>query len=485
MKVLLSGYNFDADLIEELKKRSGWDKDNITPETLSAAYARISRDPRSIDELRKESREELDKARKSNETIIFGLGHSSVAEHAYFNFDIIGLSRLAVEQVQKFRFASFTEKSQRYITLENDYVIPEEITDAGFTPEFKELIRFQNESYHILNEALTEYLFEKHGDLINTKSGRRTVEGWAKEDARYVVSMATESQFGMSLNARSLENMLRQLGNSELVECRELGKKLFSLVKDISPSIIKYVEPTEYDRFSEPELREFLSELPCEDLKAEEIKKVKLISCTPDPDREIAKTAVASHLNISFERAECIVRGLNEEKLKELITKTLKYRMPYDTVKRYYEFAEATYELVVSSSNYAQLKRHRPASMLPGPYDISLGFTIPENIKAVGMEKRFNEVINKTNALYLKMKEIIPYHSQYILTNAHRRKVILKMNFRELYHFMSLRLDEHAQWDIRNTAELMLKELLPKAPLSTLMMCGKSCFKSKNEEVFD
>lgn len=485
MKVLLSGYNFDADLIEELKKRSGWDKDNITPETLSAAYARISRDPRSIDELRKESREEVDKSRKSNETIIFGLGHSSVAEHAYFNFDIIGLSRLAVEQVQKFRFASFTEKSQRYITLEDDYVIPEEITDASFASEFKELIRFQNESYHILNEALTEYLFEKHDDLVSTKNGRRTVEGWAKEDARYVVSMATESQFGMSLNARSLENMLRQLGNSELAECRELGNKLFGLVKDISPSIIKYVEPTEYDRFSEPELREFLSELPCEDINSEEIREVKLISCTPDPDREIAKTAVASHLNISYERAECIVRGLDEDKLKELMTKTLKYRMPYDTVKRYYEFAEATYELVVSSSNFAQLKRHRPASMLPGPYDIDLGFTMPENIKAVGMEKRFNEVIAKTNALYLKMKEIMPYHSQYILTNAHRRKVILKMNFRELYHFMSLRLDEHAQWDIRNTAVLMLKELSAKAPLSTVMMCGKSFFKSKNEKVFD
>ncbi|MBN2858155.1 MAG: FAD-dependent thymidylate synthase, partial [Candidatus Delongbacteria bacterium] len=226
------------------------------------------------------------------------------------------------------------------------------------------------------------------------------------------------------------------------------------------------------------------NELPCEELNGEEMCEVKLISCTPDPDMEIAKTAIASHLIISYEKAECIVNGLDREKLKELITKTLKYRMPYDTVKRYYEFAEASYEVVVSSSNYAQLKRHRPASMLPGPYDISLGVTLPENIKAVGMENRFNEVIEKTNNLYSKMKEIIPYHSQYILTNAHRRKVILKMNFRELYHFMSLRLDEHAQWDIRNTAELMLKELSVKAPFSSLMMCGKSCFRSKNEEVF-
>ena len=39
MKVLLSGYNFDADIIKELKEKAGWEKDNVTPETLSAAYA--------------------------------------------------------------------------------------------------------------------------------------------------------------------------------------------------------------------------------------------------------------------------------------------------------------------------------------------------------------------------------------------------------------------------------------------------------------
>jgi len=213
MKVLLSGYNFDADIINELKKKAGWKKDNVTPETLSAAYARISRDPRDIEELRKEAREEVDKSRKSNETIIFGLGHSSVAEHAYFNFDIIGLSRLAVEQVQKFRMASFTEKSQRYITLEGDFVIPEEIKELGFEKEFTGLVKEQNGVYKKLYDALVEYLFDRNSDIIKKKNGKRTVEGWAKEDARYVVSLATESQFGMSVNARSLENMLRQLGN--------------------------------------------------------------------------------------------------------------------------------------------------------------------------------------------------------------------------------------------------------------------------------
>jgi flavin-dependent thymidylate synthase len=484
MKVLLSGYNLDADIIGQLKERSGWTKDNITPETLSAAYARISRDPRDIEELRKEAREEVDKSRKSNETIIFGLGHASVAEHAYFNFDIIGLSRLAVEQVQKFRMASFTEKSQRYITLDGDFVLPNEISDAGFEKEFRETINVQNNAYNEFYRALEAYLFEKHEDMISKKNGKRTVEGWAKEDARYIVSMATESQFGMSVNARSLENILRQLGNSELWECRELSKKLYALVKDISPSIIKYIEPTEYDRFAEPELEEFIAEHLGQASEETDSREVKLISHTPDPDKEIARIMISALKGISYSSAKDIVAKMDNNELSIFFNQALKYRLPYDTVKRYFEFAEATFELTVSSSNYAQLKRHRMSSIVTMPYDISLGCTLPSNIDHLGLRDKFLEIINRTETFYNRMSEIIPVHSQYILTNAHRRKVLIKMNFRELYHFMSLRLDTHAQWDIRNTAEIMAGAIRNIAPYSSMMMCGKDNFAKMNSEVF-
>jgi hypothetical protein len=48
LTVKLAGYNADADIIAKTKKE-GWDGlNNISPETISAAYARISRDPRPV-----------------------------------------------------------------------------------------------------------------------------------------------------------------------------------------------------------------------------------------------------------------------------------------------------------------------------------------------------------------------------------------------------------------------------------------------------
>jgi len=109
MKVLLAGYNVDYDWIRELREKSGL-KQDITPETISAAYARISRSPKPVDQLRVDARAEVEKARQSNRNIVFEMGHSSVAEHAVFNIDVIGVSRLLVEEIEKFRLCSYTEK---------------------------------------------------------------------------------------------------------------------------------------------------------------------------------------------------------------------------------------------------------------------------------------------------------------------------------------------------------------------------------------
>ena len=69
MKIDLAGYNLDKNVIDDLSKNDPKRVD-VTPEIISASYARISRDPRPIDELRHDARKEIERARKSNKAII-------------------------------------------------------------------------------------------------------------------------------------------------------------------------------------------------------------------------------------------------------------------------------------------------------------------------------------------------------------------------------------------------------------------------------
>jgi thymidylate synthase ThyX len=65
-----------------------------------------------------------------------------------FNFDLIGISRLVTELVEIIRFASFTEKSQRYVAFSDDFVIPEELEKPTLKPLREEYI-------HIMQALLT------------------------------------------------------------------------------------------------------------------------------------------------------------------------------------------------------------------------------------------------------------------------------------------------------------------------------------------
>ncbi|MFH1709855.1 MAG: FAD-dependent thymidylate synthase, partial [bacterium] len=253
MKINLAGYNLDSAVIEELKALSPQRMD-VTPETLSASYARISRDPRPIDELRAAARREVEKSRRSNQNIIFRMGHHSVAEHAVFNFDVIGTSRLAIESIEHFRLCSFTEKSQRYITLGDDNVIPDEIRQSPFADGYRAVIKSQNDFYHRSYVKLKEHVFAKNRELAKDAmpAGRQEknfdlLDGWAKEDARYVTSLATQGQLGLTVNARNLELMVRRFASSPYSEVRQIGKEIYRLAKEVAPSIILFTEANDYD----------------------------------------------------------------------------------------------------------------------------------------------------------------------------------------------------------------------------------------------
>ncbi len=89
------------------------------------------------------------------------------------------------------------------------------------------------------------------------------------------------------------------------------------------------------------------------------------------------------------------------------------------------------------------------------------------------MEEEFKEIIAKTNRIYDLIYKKIPAAAPYILTNAHRKRILIQVNARELYHISRLREDTHAQWDIQNLSRAMTKEAKKVMPLTLGLIGGK------------
>jgi flavin-dependent thymidylate synthase len=485
MRVLLAGYNVDSSVLDELRKNAP-PRGDVTPETLSAAYARISRDPRPADELRAAARAEVERARRLNQTIIFKMGHHSVAEHAVFNFDIIGASRLAIEEIERFRLCSFTEKSQRYITLGEDFVVPGEIRRAGQEELFTSTVRAQNVLYHRFYERLRPYVFEKFWEAAANPKNHSVLDGWAKEDARYIVSLATEGQLGLTVNARNLEFLLRRFAARDSDEIRDLSGRLFALAKEVAPSIILFTEASAFDARTYPEIERAAKErFAVGRLRRRKgHSAVALAGVTPDGDDRILAALLHTVSRTSY--ADCFerVKAASPWRKRDLVRRAFRFLEFYDFPLREFEHSDLTYDLIISAACFAQLKRHRMATLTEQRYDPALGVTVPPSIREVGAEPEFLDMIARTNEVHTTLERKVGPAADYVLTNAHRRRALLKLNVRELYHIARLRQDASAQWDIREIAGQMSRLARKAMPLACLLVSGKDAFPELYARVF-
>lgn len=150
------------------------------PERTIAAAARVSASPVSaVELLEKLTPDRVDRLISR----LLSSGHLSVFEHVSFTFAIEGISRVTSHQLVRHRLASYTQQSQRYVSLkEFNYITPATISDK---PEW-------GDKYHeMVRDAHRLYL-----EMLDV--------GIPAEDARYVLPNAAETRLVMTMNAREL-----------------------------------------------------------------------------------------------------------------------------------------------------------------------------------------------------------------------------------------------------------------------------------------
>lgn len=167
------------------------------------------------------------------------LGHQSPIEHASFTFAIEGVSRSLLAQLTRHRIASYSVRSQRYVSEKNfGYVTPPTIADDDETNAvYEEAMSDALYAYHKLVDLLTDS-HVKHG--MDKRDARKK----AQEDARFVLPNACETQLVVTMNTRALHNFFRQrCCNRAQWEIRELANEMLRLCQSVAPHLFKNAGP--------------------------------------------------------------------------------------------------------------------------------------------------------------------------------------------------------------------------------------------------
>jgi len=153
---------------------------------------------------------------------IVGMGHHSVIEHATFTFSVEGVSRSLTHQLVRHRIASYSQQSQRYVSMDKPtYVIPKTV-EAD--PELKKVY-----------EDTMKDIWESYNKLV---------EKIPPEDARYVLPNGCTTNITITMNARELFHLFTlRCCNRAQWEIRDLADEMLRQCKAVSPIIFANAGP--------------------------------------------------------------------------------------------------------------------------------------------------------------------------------------------------------------------------------------------------
>ncbi|MCX7914367.1 MAG: FAD-dependent thymidylate synthase, partial [Thermodesulfovibrionales bacterium] len=123
------------------------------PEEVIAIAAKLCYSPVDISTLKERI---LDKDQRVFIEKLLKIGHLSPIEHSSFTFAIEGISRACSHQLVRHRIASYSQQSQRYVSMERgfDYIIPPSIKEDEELKEY--FINFMQEAHKAYSYIITK-----------------------------------------------------------------------------------------------------------------------------------------------------------------------------------------------------------------------------------------------------------------------------------------------------------------------------------------
>ena len=431
----------------------------LSPETIAVTFAKTSRSPRSF----KQIADELTDAASAqfHEKWVVGYGHASVAEHAVLHIAFENVSRLAVEAIEHSRLASYTEKSTRYQVWDVDsFHLPREASGTAHEAALQHTCALLMRAYAEALEAVrpaVQRLYPRDPDESDDRWDGR-IRARYVDVCRFLLPAAVFANVGMTANARVLEIALRRMLSHPLEEVRAVARELKQVCQAEVPTLLKYADPGDAPQVVLPPATEAGSD-------SDAAEGARLVAHDSDGETRVLAALAFAAGTMDLADSERWVGSLEPAARRALAESLLGGRQHHEAAPRALELASLTVEVVTDQGSYFELKRHRMMTQLAQPLTARLGFAVPRLIDEAGVGERYREAMATASQTYDALAAWNPHVAAYVVPNGFYRRVLLRMNLREAFHFCELRSAENAHFSIRCIALDLAEQIRTAYPL--------------------
>ena len=438
----------------------------LTEEQMAVAFAMTSRRPEPFDQIAQQVTEE--KAADFHERWVLNYGHASVAEHAIIHMAVENISRLACDELEDNRLASYTEKSTRFQVLEPGYYYtPPELEGHPLKSAFTSACDHLFEAYVRMVAEVREYLPQEMPRRDNERDSAYNlrIRRAAIDSCRFLLPAATLTNVGVTMNARSMERAIRKLLSSDLQEEREIGQEIKEKGREITPTLIKYADYNEYLALTRKAQRQQAKEWDTDTRGHRPEAEIRLVHWDPQAEEKLVAAFLYRFSDRPYADIWAKVCQMNEGERERVIDQMLQRLGLHDIPVRELETIDYTLDLVMDYGAYREYKRHRMQTYIPQPLTVDLGYVTPPLIERAGLKGQFEEAMEVVEDAFHRISEEFPRQGEYLVTHAHKRRVLSQMNLRECYHLFKLRTQPTAHFTIQEVARKGLELVKEKHPL--------------------
>ncbi len=413
-----------------------------------------------------------DKAGKFLKTYAIDHGHNSLREGSIVHLAVENVSQLVTRFIQRERRCSFEESSTRYISFsESGHWRDPDVMAAGgpAADAYKEILRTTFSLYGEVSEQLLAYLREVHplGDGEKQGPWLRTLKAEAFDSARYLLTPAIHTKWGMVADARTLSDILTELLSHPLAEFRLVGERMKEQAEIALPTLLAHAQPNEFQSAQYQALPELAAGLgTTERVRGEAQPAIDLISHDQDLDARLLASLVYEQSPRSYAALLQLTRAMGAGERLGLMRQVLEARGKHDALPMSMEGAEPfDFEILVDFGAYRDIGRHRKGFQQQQPLTTAHGYLVPPLLKDAGLDAGYREVLDRAADLQELVAREHPLAAGYVTPFAFLQRVRIIFDPRQVAYFIELRSGPEGHFAYRQSALDLFREVQRVSPV--------------------
>jgi thymidylate synthase ThyX len=283
---------------------------------------------------------------------------------------------------------------------------------------------------------------------------------------------STLTNVGITGNGRAFEYLLTILYASNLKEEKDLASKI---QRELDTTIKSFVKRAD-DRYGKV-LQKYLIEIKASAgsfgkkyLKAKKTRDFLVGIVEYEPERMAEEKIISALLYeqspaMSYRDILSQVRKMNTATRRKIIKtfanlrQNRRHRPP-----RAFEMTEYIFDLLTNFGIFRDFHRHRVLTLERQLLTTDHGFSVPEEISALGIRKDFEDCMHKSKEVFELLRKNMPEQAQYVVNFAYKYPYFMRLNLREATHLIELRTVPQGHPDYRLAAQNMFKSIKKVQP---------------------